>query len=94
MIDMAKMTKRMKQELAKVRADPDYYPPMCLRCGRAFNEWPDENDDSLEAALLKISVWAIWRTDACEILCEDCVDAEIIEQAKALGEWEEADQDG
>jgi hypothetical protein len=76
------MAKLMVQELAKVRADPEYWPTVCLRCGRAFDEWPK---DYLFAYNL------VLRVDACEILCEDCVDAEIIEQAKELGEWNEAE---
>jgi hypothetical protein len=84
-------TKRIKVELAKVRADPDYYPPICLRCGRTFDVWPDENDHSLGAELLRLNAWAVWPEDACEILCVECVEAEIIEQAKELGEWDEVE---
>jgi hypothetical protein len=73
------------QELKKVRADPDYLPPICLRCGDTFDEWPETELGRL------LSYDAVLRVDACEILCEDCVDAEIIEQAKALGEWNEAE---
>ena len=84
---------QVKKELAKVRADPDYYPPFCLRCGRTFDEWPDESDKSLEAAFLRISVTAVWPEDACEILCVECAEAEEIEQWKKDGLWEDVEED-
>lgn len=74
---------QIKRELAKVRRDPDYVPSICLRCGREFGK------STVVLFGIEFEEFKLYAYDDDGLLCEDCMDLEIIEQAKELGEWEE-----
>ncbi len=78
---------QIKKELEKVRADPDYLPPICLRCGQELGK------PIIIAVLFGVPVEGkcIGVEYEEDLLCSDCMDDEIIEQAKELGEWEEVE---
>ena len=73
-------------ELAKVRANPDYLPPICLGCGREIGK------DPLIGIIAGVPIYGN-NPPVCydreDLLCTDCMDEEIIAEAKDLGEWED-----
>lgn len=78
---------RIKAEIKKVREDPDYLSPICLRCGMEIGK------PVVIAVMFGIPFTGkdVVCYDYEDLLCEDCMDLEIVEQAKELGEWEEVD---
>jgi hypothetical protein len=80
---------RMKEELKKVRANPDYLPPICLGCGAEIGK------PYVIAVLFGQPVYGsvdAYCYDEGDLLCHLCMDNELIEQWKKDGLWEEEDE--
>ena len=90
----------IKAELAKIRADPDYSTPYCVGCGGRFQTplclipGREEYDPSLYDMLgPNTNYTRLYAYGEDDLLCTDCMDAEVIEDAKATGEWDGDEED-
>ena len=79
---------RIRKELAKVRTDPDYLPPICLRCGHELGK------PVIIGVLFGIPLEGkcIGVEHEEDLLCSDCMEDEEIEQWKKDGLWEEVEE--